>query len=48
MGLASIFSSLSSNVPVEFSEQEKVLSIVWTVACCLQETKKQSRSEERH
>lgn len=39
MGLASVFSSLSSNVPVEFSQQEIILSSVWTVARCLQETK---------
>lgn len=40
IGLASVFSSLSSNVPVQFTQQEVILSCVWTVACCLQETKK--------
>lgn len=47
IGLASVFSSLSSNVPVQFTQQEVILSCVWTVACCLQETKPKNKKTNK-
>lgn len=40
MGLAPVFTGIFSNVPVEFSQQEIVFSIVRTEARCRLETKK--------
>lgn len=46
LGFASVFTSLFSHVPVEFSQKKIILSTVWALASCLQEATQQSEKRK--
>lgn len=47
LGFASVFTSLFSHVPVEFSQKEIILYTVWALASCLQEAIQQMSGKRK-